>query len=263
VIDLSVRDKVYQAAEQLAASKPFDLITFAEVAQQAEVHWTAVRRHFGSKQKMREWFKERQAGHAELAGTKSRVLEAAAHVFAAHGYTNSSLDKVAEHAGLSKGAVYWHFSSKQDLFLAILERNYEQQLRFLPGQMERILSSDNADAALADWLEAQFMCLEFGEDSSMLFLDFLVSGREADIRAKLQKQHGKMMDEMGTLFQEMQRRGYFAADVDPRSAAVMVDALLKGVLVEWMLDPRPDALRTLISTISRTLWQGLRGGAQP
>ncbi len=258
MMSLKVRDKVFQAAEQLAKTMPFDHITFAEIAQVAEVHWTTVRRHFGSKSNMREWLQERQANQgSDLTDTKSRVLEAAAHVFSTCGFANSSLDKVAEHAGLSKGAVYWHFSSKQDLFLAILERTYEQQLRLLPVEVERILSSEEPMSALTDWLELQLLCLESDGEQPTLFLEFLVSGREAEIREKLQKLHGHLMNEIGVLLQEMQRRGQLADEVDPRSVAVMLDALLKGVLIEWILDPRPESLRALILTISRTLWQGL------
>lgn len=258
---MNVRNRVFQAAEQVVETKAFDLITFADIARVADVHWTAVRRHFGSKEQMREWLKERQADlHADLPDTKSRVLEAATYVFSSYGYVNSSLDKVAEYAGLSKGAVYWHFSSKQDLFLSILKQSYEQQLRLLPHQMDHILSSNEPMTALSEWLESQFNCLEDGEERSSLFLEFLVSG-EAEIRENLQKLHGHMMDEIAVLLQEMQRRGYMAEDVDSRSIALMLDALLKGVLIEWILDPRPYSLRALIHTISRTLWHGIRGPA--
>ncbi|MEF2969306.1 TetR family transcriptional regulator [Paenibacillus sp. M1] len=260
---MTVRDRVFQAAEQLSKTKPFDLITFADIAEAAGVHWSTVRRYFGGKQNMREWLKERQAEHnPHLVDTKSQVLEAAAHVFSTYGYVNSSLDKVAEYAGFSKGAVYWHFSSKQELFLSILEQNFERQLRLLSDQMERILTSDEPMTALTNWLESQFMCLEDGEEQSMLFLEFLVSGRDAEIRGKLQKLHGNLMDRIAVLIQELQQRGYMASDIDPRPMAVMLDALLKGVVVEWLLDPKAESLQALIHAISRTFLQGIGGPAK-
>lgn len=250
---MSVRDQVFQAAEKLASSKPFDSITFAEVARAAGVHWTAVRRHFSSKKEMREWLKEKQAAKPEFADTKSRVLDAATYVFSTKGYMNCSLDQVGEEAGLSKGAVYWHFSSKQDLFLAVLERNIDQQLRMLPGLMERILSSENPVSTIADWLKSEFKCLEEGNERSMLFLDFLVSVRDAQIRERLQKYHANLIDSVGKLFQAMQQKGYLAKDVDPRSAALMIDVLLKGVLVEWNLEPNRKALDQMIDTLAKML----------
>src|SRR5207302_11360194 len=55
------------------------------------------------------------------ARTRSDVLRAAARVFAERGYHGATLDGVVAEAGLSKGALYHYFPSKQDLFLALLE----------------------------------------------------------------------------------------------------------------------------------------------
>jgi AcrR family transcriptional regulator len=52
--------------------------------------------------------------------TRGRLLRAAFNVFATRGYTRATIDLIAEAAGLSKGAVYFHFSSKEDIFLAVL-----------------------------------------------------------------------------------------------------------------------------------------------
>jgi AcrR family transcriptional regulator len=54
--------------------------------------------------------------------TRARLLEAAAHVFAKKGYEGASVDDVAHAAGFTKGAVYWHFASKEDLFLELVRR---------------------------------------------------------------------------------------------------------------------------------------------
>lgn len=257
---MTVRDKVMRAAEQLAGTRPFDRITFADVAQSAGVHWTAVRRHFGSKQAMKEWLMEKQGSvNSEMADTKTKVLDAAEHVFSANGYGNSSLEKVAEYAGLSKGAVYWHFSSKQDLFLALLDRNYELQLRVLPAQIERILSADDARTALSDWFESQLTCLMTGDEHSMLFLEFVVSSREPQVRELLHNRHERLMKQVGELIRAMQHRGLLSNDTDPYSTAKMIDALLKGIFIEWLMDPRPEELKKLIHTTSQIIWKGLIG----
>jgi AcrR family transcriptional regulator len=59
---------------------------------------------------------------AGLRGTaRARLLGAAVQVFAEHGYRGSSVDQVAEQAGVTKGALYWHFENKRELFLAVLD----------------------------------------------------------------------------------------------------------------------------------------------
>src|SRR5207249_2637158 len=61
---------------------------------------------------------------------------AAAHVFAERGYRGASLDLVAAAAGVTKGAVYWNFESKSDLFFALLEERVDRRARELMGLTE-------------------------------------------------------------------------------------------------------------------------------
>jgi AcrR family transcriptional regulator len=56
----------------------------------------------------------------KTAETRERLLAAAAEVFAKKGYEGASVDDVARAAGFTKGAVYWNFASKQELFLALV-----------------------------------------------------------------------------------------------------------------------------------------------
>ncbi len=66
--------------------------------------------------------------------TQARLLAAAEEVFVRCGYENAQLDEIAATAGRSKGAVYTHFKSKEDLFLAL----YEHEIR---SQIDRLLES--------------------------------------------------------------------------------------------------------------------------
>lgn len=57
--------------------------------------------------------------------TRASVLLAAARVFDAYGYAGASIDQIAQEGGLTKGALYFHFESKADLALAVVDANYE------------------------------------------------------------------------------------------------------------------------------------------
>lgn len=59
---------------------------------------------------------------AEAARTREALLDAAEALFFEQGVNSTSLEQVARHAGLTRGALYWHFRNKADLFRAILER---------------------------------------------------------------------------------------------------------------------------------------------
>ena len=64
-------------------------------------------------------------------GARAGLLDAAARVFAASGYGGASVDRIVRDAGLSKGTFYWHFASKEDLFLALVEERIDRPARAL------------------------------------------------------------------------------------------------------------------------------------
>jgi AcrR family transcriptional regulator len=72
---------------------------------------------------------------AQRRDTRAELMQAALSVFAERGYRDASVDEVAERAGYSKGAFYWHFPSKDDLFYGLLEERvlgpWEESIRLL------------------------------------------------------------------------------------------------------------------------------------
>lgn len=70
------------------------------------------------------------------AETRARLLDAAATVFARRGLTAASLDEIAEEAGLTKGAVYSNFESKDDLIEALLHERVDKPLGEIAGQVD-------------------------------------------------------------------------------------------------------------------------------
>src|SRR5258706_6340972 len=58
----------------------------------------------------------------EAQATRSHILDTAEMVFEARGVSGTSLNEIAKTAGLTRGAIYWHFTDKADLFNAMMER---------------------------------------------------------------------------------------------------------------------------------------------
>jgi TetR/AcrR family acrAB operon transcriptional repressor len=59
---------------------------------------------------------------ADALATRNSLLDAAEHLFQAHGVSRTSLNEIATTAGTTRGAIYWHFKDKADLFKAMMER---------------------------------------------------------------------------------------------------------------------------------------------
>jgi AcrR family transcriptional regulator len=105
----------------------------------------------------------------QRARTRADLLDAAARVFAAQGFHAASVDQVAEAAGYTKGAVYSNFSSKEELFLELLERHLDQAINVIeqlvfevePAQRAGLFAEHHDRITVLDreWflLEAEFL----------------------------------------------------------------------------------------------------------
>jgi AcrR family transcriptional regulator len=88
------------------------------------------------------------------AQTRQRLLDAAERAFAAEGFTGASLDRIAEAAGFTRGAVYSNFADKTDLFVAVLDRRLDRRSAEVAEVMQAASTPDAFIAALRNppWL---------------------------------------------------------------------------------------------------------------
>ena len=104
-------------------------------------------------------------------------------VFRRHGFRRSSIEQAADEAGLTRQALYHHFSSKEALFRAALERLYEQALT---AETAAARTAEEAGASLADILIAEigarlgtlFAALEGSPHLEELFSEHLAQARD-------------------------------------------------------------------------------------
>jgi AcrR family transcriptional regulator len=105
------------------------------------------------------------------AETRAKLLEAAGVVFARSGLAGASLDDVADEAGLTKGAVYSNFESKEDLIRALLEERLGGPSQAIPPLIDSTLPQDEQAAQAG----AMFMNLVANEhDAYLLELEFML-----------------------------------------------------------------------------------------
>ena len=256
---MNKHERIMKAAYELAAQNSYDQISFADVANKADVHWTTVRRYFGGKPEMKSWLAEKQLEMESVpVDTKTQILDAAARIFAKYGYVASTLEQVAADAGMTKGAVYWHFSSKSDLFLELCDRSFSIQLQQLPAQVGSILHSSDPQKALALWFQSEIeSCNQADGDRSLLFFEFVSSSREPAVKKKLNHLYAKIFDEIGSIIKMMQKQGRLKMNVNPQALAIMFQALIQGIHLSRIITPEHLQLDLLVSEISQVLWKGI------
>ena len=130
------------------------------------------------------------------ARTRERLLASAAVVFAREGYAGASVDRIAEEAGYSKGALYSNFASKEELFFELFDYYAGGQAEELCRRLDAAADADTAIATVCEWANG----LQHEPDLRLLVLDLT---RLARNDAALSERHTRLFDQqwkaVGTL----------------------------------------------------------------
>ncbi len=254
---MTVREQILSAAQHLAAEQSLDRLSLAEVARAAGVSWPTVRRYVGNKARLKELLAgELDEPSSSEQDTHSRILAAARRVFAEQGYVGATLDEVAASAGLTKGAIYWHFASKSDLFLALLEAYCQEQAALLPQAFERASRAGDPVARLGALL---LELLPARQDLvwPRLLTEFMASSRDQEVRNHLRSVLRDSRQIVCAFVRQLQEEHRLAREVDPMAVAVLFSALLQGLLQLSLLEDEEFHPATLTPAVAALLWQGL------
>ncbi len=171
------------------------------------------------------------------AMTRQHLLEAAAIVFARDGFHGATIDKIAERAGFTKGAVYSNFKSKDDLFLALLDERAAREYALMSSALER--GPEDTSTRFDEASERVRISSAFWDESwTMLYLEFVLYAlRNPDARKKLVEQ----VDREFALEQQLIQSEYDVVGVAPpfpiRSLAVVTSSMFLGMQLKRLIAP--------------------------
>jgi AcrR family transcriptional regulator len=188
--------------------------------------------------------------------TRDYLLEAAARVFAEHGYHGASLDQVAAVAGFTKGAVYSNFKNKDDLFLALIEAAYSREMTALKQTLEH--SDVPPEARLGDFVGLIRHELEQVPDNwSALSLEFTVYAlRNPVARERLSELEEEDIRAIAEIIEKGRRERGIDIGEGAENAARIIVALFQGIGLMRALKPetlRPDLLEDAMTFVTRGL----------
>jgi AcrR family transcriptional regulator len=122
---------------------------------------------------------------------RERIMRAARAVFGQRGYHTATIEEIAEEAGLSNGAIYYNFASKEDLFLALLDERLDERLE----HVRRTFVADAASGDAGVEEEARDVTRSFKESREwrLLLLEFVVYAARNPGFAKKFKAHKRKL----------------------------------------------------------------------
>jgi TetR/AcrR family acrAB operon transcriptional repressor len=178
--------------------------------------------------------------HLPETERRSQILRAARAEFIEKGYLAARVDDVAARAGLSKGAVYFYFQAKRDLFLALVAEEHENTYSFLEKA-----ENDTRPAAvkLLD-LGQQYLDYFAGLKSPPRFFLMMCEQaiRDDEVREEVQAVHQRFLDHSTRIIAQGVAEGSFRS-LDPIAVAQVLKALIDGLAGQSAIGIRPDKER--------------------
>ncbi|MEY8875592.1 MAG: TetR family transcriptional regulator [Leptothrix sp. (in: b-proteobacteria)] len=168
----------------------------------------------------------------EATATRELLLDTAEQIFLQQGVARSSLHQIAAAAGLTRGAIYWHFKDKADLFSAMMDRV------ILPCEQAACGAGEAPGSdALAELRALARMPLQSLRDDERTRRVFRIaihqteySDELAPVRERHQQSVAGYIGTMEVLLRRAQAAGQVAPGIDAHAAALGLFALIDGLL---------------------------------
>ena len=189
--------------------------------------------------------------------TSGRILTQAMKIFLEKGYHGTSIDNITRAAGVTKGALYWHFKSKEDLLERIVE---EFEKRFLDGLIQAI---ENVQGDIHDKIEKYFrynaafsfynreLCVSFTTLAAELVGAH--HGTEPEFR-RIYKKYQKFLS---NLILQGKKEKVFKKEINPDLAALIIIAFHDGILIRWFMNRNEMDGEAYVKTFKKIMLNGL------
>jgi AcrR family transcriptional regulator len=175
---------------------------------------------------------------AKEKDTRYRILEAAINIFSQKGYHKTRMDEIVSAADTSKGGVYFHFPSKEDIFLGLVDEfAILLELRIINSIQQQSGGIQRIDTAFKVYLDTF-------QDNRKLSKIFLVQavGLGLVFEEKQQQIHNRLVAIIKTHLDEAIHEGDIAP-IDTQIAAYAWMGAINEVVIRWIYNGEPDLER--------------------
>lgn len=183
----------------------------------------------------------------EAQVTRAQILEAAEQAFYERGVARTTLADIATLAGVTRGAIYWHFTNKADLVQAMLDSLHEP----LEEMSQATLSEDETDPLGCMKKLLIHLFRQVSRDpktrriNEILFHKCEFTDEMCDFRRQRRDNALWCNERIGLSLSNAVRKGQLPADLDINKAAIGLHAFIDGILAQWLLVPESFALDEL------------------
>ncbi len=187
---------------------------------------------------------------------REKILNAAESLFSRGGYYDTSMDQIVLESGLSKGAIYGYFNSKEELFLALQDRELSSTLTRVKAAFA---PSDSAKSKLRKAAAIAFSSLVGkSRDECRMHLEFGVAApRISSLMTMQDNRYEAAHSLVAEIISEGIRAGEFRKDLDVDRAASVLIAVVDGLALHWATTTRDFDWKKLENEVSSIVMQGI------
>ena len=185
---------------------------------------------------------------------KDQILHAALSVLIKNGYERSRMDDVVQEAQLSKGAIYWYYKSKKDMYLDLVNFWVIRYSATINHLVEKDRSAPDQLKDLFNYFIDQY---ETDPDPFIALTEFWsIAQKDLDFGKKLQKVYSQFLEVLEYIVKKGVKEGYFK-NVDARITAMSI--MLNVESINWftLFEPHGVSARDYMQTISDFILSGL------
>ncbi|MDD2465815.1 MAG: TetR family transcriptional regulator [Desulfobulbus sp.] len=175
----------------------------------------------------------------EALETRRNIIDAAVRVIAQHGVANASLTDIAQEAGVTRGAIYWHFNNKADLLNSL----WEHVLEFYAPLTEASERMDEPDplGKLEELYISFFAGMVDDPLQQQLFRILFDEGDRSKDTEAIRQRHDQLRREryqgLQLVFRNAIRRGQVPCEFDVQMGTVTLFSLIHGLIANWVMNP--------------------------
>lgn len=192
--------------------------------------------------------------------THTALLDAAESVFKEKGVAAATLNDIARAAGMTRGAIYWHFRDKSELVHAMCERA-TLPMEAMFNEITAVAGDDPLGSIRRLTVHALTQVAQSPQQQTVfdiLFHKCEKTGEMAPMFEREQQSRSECHSQIEVLFCRAVKLGQLPADTDTPMAMQALHAFMIGLMHEWLLDPKAYDLAKHAESLVDTLLAGLR-----
>ena len=176
--------------------------------------------------------KTKKASQSEQS--RAVILGATMDLISKHGFSGTTVDKIAADAGLSKGSIFWHFNNKETLFLAVIEAIRDGLFKaLLVGQHEGLSTKERINLLLDNYAGEIAKDCSRCLDLTVLIIEMVETN--PGLAEALRDLFAQLTDMFISFLEEGKQRGEIAQTLDSEATAYAVAGNLQGMTVQYYL----------------------------